>query len=394
MDVQKDASAVAPVAHELHAAVSSLGAMGTRQCDMDQRIRTMQSKSTPLVFVYAAGPCGYGLSRSLTKTGRAWWVVAPSLLPKKAGDRVTTHRRDAIPWARLRRSGARTPVSGPQVADAASRDLRRAREDARRALTPATHRRQAFLRRHDSREAGQATWGPAPLRWRSEVVCPTPAQHIVFQAYVRAVTAQSEGLRRLAQELQAGVPTWRLRPGVDALQALRGVPVTVAVTSVAALGDLTRVDQPSQLLRDLGLTPAEYATGDHRPQGASTTTGNAHARRALIEGAWAARYPAKVSRHLQWRVAKVPTALQEIRGQAQVRLCQRSRQGSARGTHAKRVGVAIARELSAFLWALAPQVPVTPSPPRISALSSERKTVVPLHGQRRSPGVVHPSAAL
>jgi transposase len=126
------------------------------------------------------------------------------------------------------------------------------------------------------------------------------------------VTAHRARLGRLAQELQDQGQTWRLRPVVDALQALRGVPFTVAVTIVAELGDLTRFDKPSQLMRYLGLTPSEYSTGDQRHQGAITKTGNAQARRALIEGTWASRYPAKVSRHLQLRLEKRPKALQDI----------------------------------------------------------------------------------
>jgi transposase len=311
MDVHKDAIAVASVGQEHHAEVIYLGALGTRQCAIDQLVRKLQSKSQHLVFVYEAGPCGYWLYRYLTKKGHACWVVAPSLIPKKAGDRGKTNRRDAIQLARLMRSGDLTPVYVPQVADEAIRDLSRAREDALRDRKTAKHRLKAFLLRHDIRSTGQATWGPAHLRWLSEVVCPTPAQHIVFQAYVRAVTAQSERLGRLAQDLQDGVQTWRLRPVIDALQALRGVQFTVAVTIVAELGDLTRCDKPSQLMSYLGLTPSEYSTGDHRHQGTITKTGNAHARRALIEGAWAYRYPAQVSRHLQWRLEKAPKAVQD-----------------------------------------------------------------------------------
>jgi transposase len=311
MDVHKDAIAVASVGQEHHAEVIYLGALGTRQCAIDQLVRKLQSKSQQLVFVYEAGPCGYWLYRYLTKKGHACWVVAPSLIPKKAGDRGKTNRRDAIQLARLMRSGDLTPVYVPQVADEAIRDLSRAWEDALRDRKTAKHRLKAFLLRHDIRSTGQATWGPAHLRWLSEVVCPTPAQHIVFQAYVRAVTAQSERLGRLAQDLQDGVQTWRLRPVIDALQALRGVQFTVAVTIVAELGDLTRCDKPSQLMSYLGLTPSEYSTGDHRHQGTITKTGNAHARRALIEGAWAYRYPAQVSRHLQWRLEKAPKAVQD-----------------------------------------------------------------------------------
>jgi transposase len=287
MDVHKESIAVAYVAEEHHAEVIYLGAIGTRQCDIDQLIRKMQSKSKHLVFVYEAGPCGYWLYRYLTKKGHVCWVVAPSLIPKKAGDRVKTNRRDAIHLARLMRSGDLTPVYVPQVEDDAIRDLRRARDDALHDRKTAKLRLKAFLLRHDIRYTGRATWGPAHLRWLSEVVCPTPAQPSVFQEYVRAVTEHTERLQRLEQALHEQVTAWRLCPVVDALQARRGGQLTVAVTTVAELGDLTRFDHPSHLMNDLGLTPSEYSSGERRRQGGLTKTGNTHARRALIEGAWA-----------------------------------------------------------------------------------------------------------
>ena len=360
LDVHKDSIAVAYVAKEHHAEVVSLGNIGTRQCDIDKLVRQLQSKSKHLVFVYEAGPCGYWLHRYLTKKGQVCWVIAPSLIPKKPGDRVKTNRRDAIKLARLMRSGDLTPVYVPQVEDEAIRDLCRAREDAMRDLKTAKFRLKAFLLRQDIRYTGRATWGPGHLRWLSEVVCPTPAQQIVFQKYVRAVTEHTERLARLEQELTDQVQTWRLRSVVDALQALRGVQFTVAVTAVAELGDLTRFDNPRQLMSYLGLTPSEYSTGDRRRQGGITKAGNSHARRALIEGAWAYRYPAKVSRHLQLRLEKVPKPIQDLSWKAQVRLCKRYRQLSARGKNANKVVVAIARELSAFMWAIAQEVPLTP----------------------------------
>jgi len=135
--------------------------------------------------------------------------VAPSLMPKKAGDRVKTDRRDAVQLARLMRSGDLTPVYVPTVEDEAIRDLCRAREDALRDLKAAKLRLKAFLLRHDIRSTGQATWNPAHLRWLSEVVCPTPAQQLVFQAYVRAVNEHTERLQRLEQELHEQVTSWR-----------------------------------------------------------------------------------------------------------------------------------------------------------------------------------------
>jgi transposase len=292
--------------------------------------------------------------------GDVCWVVAPSLMPKKAGDRVKTDRRDALQLARLMRAGALTPVSVPAIDDAAIRDLRRAREETLRELKAAKLRLTAFVLRHAIRSTGRANWSPAHLRWLSEVVCPTPAQHIVFQEYVQTVTEQTARLQRLEHELREQVKTWRLQPVVEALQALRGVQFTVAVTTVAELGDLTRFDNPRQLMNYLGLTPSEYSSGPRRQQGGITKTGNTHARRALVEGAWAYRYPAKVSRHLQLRLENLPAAIQAISWKAQVRLCKRYRQLMAKGKNVNQVVVAIARELSAFMWAIAKQVGVPP----------------------------------
>src|SRR5262245_25088226 len=164
MDVHKDSIAVAYVAQDHGAEVTYLGAMGTRQCDLDQLVRKMQSKATHLIFVYEAGPCGYWLYRYLTKRGYDCWVVAPSLIPHKPGDRVKTDRRDAIQLARLARSGDLTVVYVPQVEDEAIRDLARAREDTISDLKSAKFRLKAFLLRQDIRYTGRANWSPAHLR--------------------------------------------------------------------------------------------------------------------------------------------------------------------------------------------------------------------------------------
>ena len=178
------------------------------------------------------------------------------------------------------------------------------------------------------------------------------------QEYVRAVTEHTERLQRLEAELQAQVPSWRWAPVVEAIQALRGVQFTAAVILIAELGELPRFANPRQLMSYLGLTPSAHSSGERRRQGAITKTGNSHARRALVEGAWAYRYPAKVSRHLQLRLEKVPKAIQDISGKAQVRLCKRYRRLLARGKNANQVVVAIARELAAFVWAIAREVEV------------------------------------
>lgn len=252
MDVHKDSLAVAYVAPEHGAEVASLGTIGTRQCAIDPLIRQMPSKATHLICISAAGPCGSWLSRYLRKKDYACWVVAPSLIPTKAGERVNTDRRDAVPLARLARSGDLTPVYVPKGDDEAIRDLTRAREDAISDLKDAKFRLKAFLLRQDIRSAGRAHWGPAHRRWLADVVCPTPAQHSVFQEDVRAVTEHTGRLGRLDQDRREQGTTWRLHPVVDALQALRGGPCTVAVTLVADIGDCTRFAHPSALRKFLG----------------------------------------------------------------------------------------------------------------------------------------------
>jgi transposase len=180
-----------------------------------------------------------------------------------------------------------------------------------------------------------------------------------LQEYVRAVNEHTERLGRLEQELREHVKSWRLPPVVDALQALRGVPCTVAVTMVADIGDLTRFANPSELMKFLGVVPSEYASGERRQQGAMTKTGNTHARRVLVEGAWAYRYPAKVSRHVPLRLEHQPHSMQDISWKAPVRRCKRYQRLVAKGKHAHVVTVAMARELVGFVWAIAKEVPVT-----------------------------------
>jgi transposase len=201
MDVHKDSIAMADVAQEHGAEVTSLGTIGTRQGDSAQLIRRMPSKAKHLLCVYAAGPCGSWLYRDLTQTGDDCWGVAPSLIPQKPGDRVTPDRRDAMQLARLARSSDLTAVDVPEVEEAAIRDLTRAREDTSRDLTSAKFRLKAFVLRHDLRYTGRATGGPAHLRWLSDVVCPTPTRPIVFHADVRAVTEHTARLQRLDQAL-------------------------------------------------------------------------------------------------------------------------------------------------------------------------------------------------
>ena len=358
LDVHKESIAVAHASAGV-ADVVCVGQIGPREADIDKLVRRLHSHASRLVVAYEAGPCGYGLYRTLTKKGITCLVVAPSLIPKKPGERVKTDRRDAAQLARLLRAGDLRSVYVPTVDDEAVRDLSRAREASIGVLKDAKLRLKSFLLRLGLHDSGRATWNEAHLRYVAKVVCPTPAQQVVFQESLRAVSEQTERVRRLEDELVEIAATWRLHPIVEAFQAMRGVQQHTAMTLAAELGDLTRFDSPRQLAAFVGLIPSEYSTGESRRLGPITKAGNGHARRALVEAAWAYRYPAKVSAHLQLRLEPCAKPIQDIAWKAQVRLCKRYRRLVARGKNSNVVVTAIAREILAFLWAIAQEVPVT-----------------------------------
>ena len=358
LDVHKDSIAVAHAEGGCADPPVFVGAIGSRQADVDRLLRRLQGKTASLQFAYEAGPSGYRLYRYLTEQGFACQVIAPSLIPRKPGDKAKTDRRDAVTLARLLRSGDLTAVYVPSVEDEAMRDLCRARDAARITQKDAKLRLKAFLLRQGLHYVGRADWTAAHKRFLAKVVCPTPVQQIVFQESLRAVDEQVDRRARLEAELRDHLPGWRLAPVVAALQALRGVQWLTAITVVAELGDLTRFDNPRQLAAYVGLIPSEYSSGSSRRQGGITKAGNGRARRALIEAAWAYRYPAKVSAHIQQRIDTLPTPLQDIGWKAQVRLCKRFRRLVARGKHPNVAVTAIARELLAFMWALAREVRV------------------------------------
>jgi transposase len=359
LDVHKDSISVAYASSASCEEPVFVGSIGTRQCDIDKMVRRLQSKASQLVFAYEAGPCGYVLYRYLTLKGLRCLVVAPSQIPRKSGDRVKTDRRDALQLARLLRRGDLTAVYVPKVEDEAIRDLSRAREDAVSDLKKARQRLKSFLLRLGLHYVGRATWGDAHRRYLSKVVCPTPAQQIVFEEYIRSIDEHAERLSRIEEQIREFLPAWRLAPLVDAYQALRGVQLTTAVSIVAELGDITRFDSPRQLGAFVGLTPSEHSSGERRRQGGITKSGNAHARRVLVESSWAYRHPAKISEIIRKRLEHLPRPIQDISWKAQVRLCKRFRRLTARGKNPNVVVTAIAREVLAFMWAIAREVPIT-----------------------------------
>jgi transposase len=320
-------------------------------------IRKLISDGSELSFVYEAGPCGYQLYRHLTGNGLDCTVVAPSLIPRKSGDRIKTDRRDAIALARLHRAGELTAVHVPLPEDEAIRDLSRAREDARFALRKAKQQLSAFLLRSGHIYSGRSHWSKAHCNWIAEIKMEHPGQQVVLQEYIDAVSMCSSRVDRITEQMRQLVAEWRLAPVVGALQALRGVSLIVAATTVAELGDLSRFKHPAKLMAFLGLVPSEHSSGETTKRGSITKAGNGHVRRALVEAAQAYRYPARRTRIIAKRQENLPEKIRALAWDAQLRLCGRFRRLSGRGKNTNVVVTAIARELIAFMWAIAKEVP-------------------------------------
>jgi transposase len=336
------------------------GRIGGDLDSLDRVTRKLKAKGAKLRFAYEAGPCGYQVYRHLTAQGYSCLVAAPALIPRRPGDRLKNDRRDALALARLLRAGELTPIKVPDPDDEAMRDLTRAREDAISVERRAKQRTAAFLLRHGRVYPGKTTWGRGHWGWLLQQVMDHPAQQIVLQEYLDAVREASARVLRLTGQIRELIPQWRRAPLVAAYQALRGVSLIVAVTVVAEVGDLSRFNNPKELMAYLGLVPSEHSSGASVRRGHITKTGNGHARRVLVEAAWAYRLRARVTRPLLQRQEGLPESLRQLAWKAQLRLCARYRRFLARGKAKQTIVTAIARELAAFIWAIGQAVePVT-----------------------------------
>jgi transposase len=283
-------------------------------------------------------------------------VIAPSLIPKRPGERVKTNRRDALTLARLHRAGELTAIWVPDPGHEAVRELVRAREAAMEDLREKRQQLQSFLLRHGRIFSGRKPWTQAHARWLSNLAFEHPAQYLVLREYRQAIEDAGARLEWLTQQVAEVVATWSMAPVVEAYQALRGVAFLTAVTFVAEIGDVRRFESPRQLMAYLGLVPCESSTGERVRRGSITKAGNPRVRRVLIEGAWTYRFPARMSRLLQERQEGLPQIVRAIAWKAQVRLCARYRRLMAAGKRHTVVTTAIAREMAAFLWAIGREI--------------------------------------
>ena len=352
LDVHADTIAVAVA--EPGGTVRSVGVIPNRPESIRKLVKRLGSPEQ-LRACYEAGPTGYVLYWQLTALGVRCEVVAPTLVPVKAGDRVKTDRRDALKLARSCRAGDLTPVWVPDAAHEALRDVVRAREAAKKDQLRARHRLGKFLLRHGRRPpTGINRWTQRHLEWVKSVRFTEAAQEATLLDYFHEVDHMADRLARLEAALDAAVQAAPapMRTVIAALQALRGVAQVSAATIVAELGQVSRFGRPRQLMSYSGTVASEHSSGDRIRRGGITKTGNAHLRRIVIEAAWAYRHRPARGRALLKRQQPVSEEVKAIAWKAQHRLHARYRTLTARGKSKQQVVTAVGRELLGFIWAI------------------------------------------
>lgn len=366
LDTHKTFTQLAVLKDERGAKPDSLGKINTNKAAFIKLARQLQSQypKATLHFIYEAGPCGYWIYRLLTSLGHCCYIIAPSLIPKKPGDKVKTDKRDAAKLAKLFKAEELTTIYVPEAEDEAIRDLSRARETAMKDLKDAKFQLKGLFLRNNIKCDVKDNWSNQHLRWLTELVLPHPSQQIVLQEMIQTITERIKRVARLVNELEHQVKQWRYYPVVKAIQAMRGVRMLVAVGTIAELGDLKRFDHPRKLMAYLGLVPSESSSGDKRKLGKITKCGNGRARRLLIEGAQTYKHKANISTELQKRQEGLSKEIVDIAWQAQLRLCRRYQRLMQKGKHRNVVVTAIAREMIAYIWAISREVVVSPVDPK------------------------------
>jgi transposase len=352
LDVHAETIAVAVA--EPDGSVRSLGTIANRA----ESIRKLVKKLGPveqLKACYEAGPTGYVLYWQLAELGVACEVIAPTLVPMKAGDRVKTDRRDAERLARSYRSGDLTPVWVPDEGSEALRDLVRAREAAKQDQLRARHRLSKFLLRSGQRPAaGMKAWTQLYMAWVRQLRFKQVAQESTRLDYLHEVEHMAERVKRLEQAISEAVKraSPEIQEVVKGLQALRGIAQISAVTIAAELGNIARFAGARQLMGYSGAVPSEDSSGKRTQRGSITKTGNAHLRRIAVEAAWSYRLRPGVGPALRKRQEGVSEEIKEIAWKAQHRLHTRYMRLAAAGKDQRKIITAVGRELLGFVWAI------------------------------------------
>jgi transposase len=353
LDTSKLRNAVALAESGRGGEIRYLGEIENTAVATAKLVRRLSRKYGKLTFCYEAGPTGYGLYRHITSLGHECLVAAPSLIPRKPGDRVKTNRLDALSLARQLRAGDLTAVWVPDARHEAMRDLTRARQAASEDLRAKRQQVSALLLRLGRVYPGKTSWGKAHASWLAGQKLEHLEQRIALEELMVAVRQTGDRIRRLEQAIGEAVPDWSLAGLVTALMALRGIDFIAATTLLAEIGDLTRFRTPRELMGYLGLVPSERSTGERVWRGGITKTGNRRARRILVESAWSYRHPPRVGKAKLAKLEAAPPAVRDIAWKAQSRLSARYRALTRAGKLDVVAIAAVARELAAFVWAVA-----------------------------------------
>jgi len=359
MDVHKETIVVAVAEEGRDGEIRSYGTFENTPASVDKLIKRLAKAGRTLHFCYEAGCCGYSLHRQITAARHTCDVIAPSMIPKKPGERVKTDRRDAIKLARLLRAGELDVVWVPDAAHEAMRDLVRARAGASNHLKAYKQQLQSFLLRHGQIYGGESSWTRTHYRWLAEQKFEHPAHQIVFQDYINAIHDEEKREKQLIRQIEKLLPDWRMRPLVDALCLMKGLNLVASSTVLSVTGDLRRFPTPTEFSGYTGLVPSEHSSGNSTNRHGITKAGNTELRRVLIQAAWCYRFPARITKPKEPRLTATDKAIRDVAWKAQVRLCGRYRQLIARGKLAPVACAAVARELATFIWEMGQIVPLT-----------------------------------
>jgi transposase len=332
--------------------VRFLGEIENTEAATIKLVKKLASRYRSLTLCYEVGPTGYELYRLIKRLGHDCVVAAPSLIPRKAGDRVKTNRRDALSLAKLLRAGDLTAVWVPDARHEAMRDLTRTREAAVEDLTAKRQQVSSLLLRLSRPYPGKRTWTRMHMNWLASQKLAHAEQRIAFEEMLLAIREAEARVARLEQAIRDALPDWSLSDLVTAVMAMRGFDLVSASALLAELGDLSRFATARELMGYLGLVPSEQSTGEKVKRGSITRAGNRRARRILVECSWSYRHPPRVGKEKLAKVAAAPREVREIAWKAQHRLTSRYRTLTRNGKKPTVAVTAVARELSGFVWAI------------------------------------------
>lgn len=357
MDVCKDKIAVA-IADEGREAPRYYGTILHDPDAVGKLIRKLKEKDVVLEVCYEAGPTGYDLYHWITRMGVNCTVIAPSQIPKRAGDAIKTDRRDAERLAQLHRAGELTPIHVPTTEIEALRDLIRAREDVREDLHRSRQHLIHFLLRHHiyPPESMKRRWTKTYRQWLAELTFENVVEQTVFDENLAQIRETEERIKRLESAMREAAATCTHAPVIHALQGLRGVALLTAMTLVVEIDNFERFRSPAQLMSYLGLVPRERSSGITTKRGALTKTGNSRVRRALVEAAWSYRHRPAIKGELEQRIEGQSAHTQEVSWKAQHRLHGKYLRLIRRGKNRNLVIAALGRELVGFVWSIAVDV--------------------------------------